>query len=210
MADQAEHGPDVPALPQAPRRLLFGDRETFFLAGGFLFLLVSLVGFVVLGISLYTISQSEMQIGTANSKAALSSGVVVAQTVQSYIGPLVLFFSALTCAFFGSRLLRAGGLTSAPVISAQDMVILGPAVSQANSDAITQWIRLNSLTGWVGFFTKIGLTGLPLATIVLTILLSLLGLVNTECFELAKLTLGAFLGSFVQRQAESFRHAPGQ
>jgi hypothetical protein len=58
-------------------------------------------------------------------------------------------------------------------------------------------------SGATGTFTKIGLTGLPLATILLTIFLGVAGLVNAQFFDLAKLTLGAFLGSFVQRQSEN-------
>src|SRR4051794_27472114 len=52
-------------------------------------------------------------------------------------------------------------------------------------------------------FTKLGLTGLPLATISLTIIFSLLATANPGTFlDLAKLTLGAFIGSYVQRNVE--------
>ena len=53
-----------------------------------------------------------------------------------------------------------------------------------------------------GTFTKVGLTGLPLATIILTIMLAILGIFNPQFFDLAQLTLGAFLGSYVQKRSE--------
>jgi hypothetical protein len=62
--------------------------------------------------------------------------------------------------------------------------------------------HLRSLTDFTGTFTKLGLTGLPLATIGLTIFFALLFMYSTEkdYMDLAKLTLGAFIGSFVQKQ----------
>jgi hypothetical protein len=68
---------------------------------------------------------------------------------------------------------------------------LTDVISTGNEQAITQFIRLSSLSGMTGTFTKIGLTGLPLATIFLTILLGIMGLANPQFFDLAKLTLGA-------------------
>jgi hypothetical protein len=47
----------------------------------------------------------------------------------------------------------------------------------------------------------LGLTGLPLATIGLTLFFSLLAIQYPNFMDLAKLTLGAFIGSFVQKQA---------
>jgi hypothetical protein len=57
-------------------------------------------------------------------------------------------------------------------------------------------------------FTKLGLTGLPLTTVVLTLIFSFMAAAGAEGFmDLAKLTLGAFIGSFVQRQVEQRREA---
>ena len=48
---------------------------------------------------------------------------------------------------------------------------------------------------------ELGLTGLPLATIGLTLFFSILAIRFPAFMDLAKLTLGAFIGSFVQKQA---------
>ena len=69
-------------------------------------------------------------------------------------------------------------------------------------------MRLSSLRGFTGTFTKLGLSGLPLATIGLTLFFAMLALLplDTESqrsfFDLTKLTLGAFIGSFVQKAVE--------
>jgi hypothetical protein len=142
---------------------------------------------------------------------AIGAGAVVSQRdFYNYIGrilgfafaPGVCLLAAVICSIVGIRLLRSTGAVTTQVISAQDYPILGPAISAGNNEAVTQFIRLSSLSGLTGTFTKIGLSGLPLATIFLTIFLAIMGIVNAQFFDLAKLTLGAFLGSFVQRQAE--------
>ena len=47
-------------------------------------------------------------------------------------------------------------------------------VKGGKEEAITRYIRLRSLSRLTGIFTMLGLTGLPLATIGLTIFFSLL------------------------------------
>lgn len=71
-----------------------------------------------------------------------------------------------------------------------------------------------------GMFTKLGVTGLPLTTVFLTLVFAFISLlpvaekVSTSFLDLTKLTLGAFIGSFVQRQVELRRqdgdHAAGR
>jgi hypothetical protein len=122
--------------------------------------------------------------------------------LNAIILPVISFAAAFFCALIGIRLLRSAGIVTTEVIPERDYEILAPAVREANDEAITQWIRLSSLSGATGTFTKLGLTGLPLATIALTLLLALGGLVNSQLFDLAKLTLGAFLGSFVQQRQQ--------
>jgi hypothetical protein len=76
-----------------------------------------------------------------------------------------------------------------------------------NQTGIDNYIRLSSLTGIIGAFTKLGLSGLPLATIALTITFALMALITLRSdatskamLDLCKLTLGAFIGSYVQKQ----------
>jgi hypothetical protein len=67
-------------------------------------------------------------------------------------------------------------------------------------------VRLSSLSGATGTATKLGLTGLPLATVGLTIFFSAISIFGAQGFlDLAKLTLGAFIGSFVQRAVSGER-----
>jgi hypothetical protein len=68
--------------------------------------------------------------------------------------------------------------------------------------------QLAMSAGAIGTFIKLQITGLPLATICLTILFALLGLLSglqSPFYDLAKLTLGAFIGSYVQRQGDTLR-----
>jgi hypothetical protein len=82
------------------------------------------------------------------------------------------------------------------------------------AEPVDQYVRLRSLSGMSGTFTKLGVTGLPLVTVFLTLLFSLVSLLpiaRAENFlDLAKLTLGAFIGSFVQRQVEQRRQEAAQ
>lgn len=176
--------------------------RTYFLAGGLAFLLVGLVLFILAGIMVYRISGLGPIIEVPHSTGPTSSTDILnffGRILSFFLAPLVSLTAGLVCTLVGTRLLTSSGAVTTQVIAPQDLPILGPAIAAGNEEAITQFIRLSSLSGLTGTFTKVGLTGLPLATIALTILLSLLGLFNSQFFDLAKLTLGAFLGSFVQR-----------
>jgi hypothetical protein len=191
------------------------DRQrTFFLFAGLIFLATGLVLFLLTGYLLYQKGLEGTYIDIRNSSDKLSPADVYnfyGAILNTVLVPMICLSAALICSSVGIRLLRAVGITAAQVISAQDYPILAPAISAGNEQAITQYIRLSSLSGVTGTFTKVGLSGLPLATIALTIFLSLAGLVNSQYFDLAKLTLGAFLGSFVQRQSDfSIRPSVGR
>lgn len=83
-----------------------------------------------------------------------------------------------------------------------------------NTDPIRDFEIVSSSTGVTGFFRSLGISGLPLATIAITILFCLLAILSYAInaisgttiipddfpklvLELSKLTLGAFIGSFV-------------
>jgi hypothetical protein len=122
---------------------------------------------------------------------------------SQYIPELIIFAAGILSAMLGVNLLRAVGLTTSaprPVIDPGEWADLKRKVVDGNEDAVTQYVRLRSLSGFTGIFTKLGLQGLPLATIGLTLFFSLMFLHDKEYLELAKLTLGAFIGSFVQKQ----------
>ena len=113
-----------------------------------------------------------------------------------------MVISALICTFVGISLLKAAGAVTQHVIPEKEYELLAPAIRDGNEKAISEYIRLSSLSGATGTFTKVGLTGLPLATIFLTIVLAFIGIFNEKFFDLAQLTLGAFIGSYVQKRGE--------
>jgi hypothetical protein len=119
---------------------------------------------------------------------------------------LVLLVIGIVCALLGLRLLTTTQTALARTIPKEDLLMVQEAVINGKSEAIDQYVRLRSLAGWAGTFTKLGITGLPLVTVVLTLIFSLIALLplsQADAFlDLAKLTLGAFIGSFVQRNVE--------
>lgn len=137
-----------------------------------------------------------------NSNDATGSVSSEALMINSMMPSILCFFAAIFSAGMGYLLLRTGGAATRQVIPRQDYALLSKLLIEKNQEALDSYVRLSSLSGFSGLFTKIGLTGLPLATIGLTIIFALLGLFVTghpELFDLAKLTLGAFIGSYVQR-----------
>jgi hypothetical protein len=123
--------------------------------------------------------------------------------MQYYDLQLFSCFGAVFLAFIGLRLLGAAGKALPRVIPSEDRALLEPLVREANKDAIGQYVILSSLGGFTGTFQKIGFSGLPLATVTLTILFCALSFLKPEFIEFAKLTLGAFIGSFVQRGTDA-------
>lgn len=106
--------------------------------------------------------------------------------------------------YIGSRIIQSNISIRKDVIRAEDRALLEPLIRDANEKAVDQYVRLSSLTGMTGLATKLGLTGLPLITVALTLIFAGLHLyspTNGEFMDLTKLTLGAFIGSFVQRAA---------
>ena len=97
--------------------------------------------------------------------------------------------------------------TPSVTIPGQDRKLLEELIRSENTKAIELYVRLASLGGPTGTATKLGLTGLPLATIGLTVFFTLMSLYESVFLDLAKLTLGAFIGSFVQRSGEAIERA---
>lgn len=155
------------------------------------FLAIALLSLTIMGISVYFIGQ-ELVRSDAKDMDAKSTLL---------LAPFFLFIIATTSSFVGYGLLRRAGAGSKPVIPIQDALVID-ALLLKSADGIGDYIRLSSLTGVMGYFVKIGLSGLPLATILLSIFFALLAYrkdMNKEFLDLARLTLGAFIGSFVQR-----------
>lgn len=164
-----------------------------FLIAGFFFLLAALGLFLTAGYLLYSI-------GAQGPIVEGDIAGMLGRLLTFFTAPLVILFSAFVCSWVGIHLLKAAGVVTQHVILPQDYELLAAAIRDGNEKAVSEYIRLSSLSGFIGTFTKVGLSGLPLATIVLTIFLAVLGLFEVKFFDLAQLTLGAFLGSYVQKR----------
>jgi len=137
-------------------------------------------------------------------------------TIYKYTPEFIICAVGVFAALLGVKLVRAGGLSPSdplPVVNPVEWRILATAIVKNDDDPIGQYIRLSSLTGATGFFTKLGLSGLPLATIGLTLFFaigSLFAPAAAQFYDLTQLTLGAFIGSFVQKQVGALQKpAPG-
>ena len=127
----------------------------------------------------------------------------------TYLPILISIWVGFTFAKRANTLMRAAFYEQTSVVPQKDYELVQQAIQQGNPAPITEYIRLVSLTGGVGIFQKIGLTGLPLVTLGLVVFFScgVLFMNDKEHFQafldFTKLTLGAFIGSFVQRQVET-------
>jgi hypothetical protein len=121
---------------------------------------------------------------------------------------ILLFVVAIFCAVVGRSLVTYVPLSSIRTIPEDDFDLVSEAVREGKPEPIDQYVRLRGLTGFSGAFQKLGITGLPLTTVALTLIFSGIsvaietGASEQPFLDLAKLTLGAFIGSFVQRQVE--------
>lgn len=124
----------------------------------------------------------------------------------SYYGlPLLLVVASAMFSGFGYLVLRTVSTSRRQVIPPQDRELLTQLIQGDPPTGLDAYVRLSALSGVTGFFHKIGVAGLPLATIFLTLVFALLAITDlggqaAAFTDLANLGLGAFLGSFVQRQ----------
>jgi hypothetical protein len=121
-----------------------------------------------------------------------------------YLG---LLLAILSIAISVIRIAISNYRSPAVIIPPDDRKLLEKLIESGDEKAVELYVRLSSLGGPTGTATKLGLTGLPLATIGLTIFFSGVALFVPSFLDLAKLTLGAFIGSFVQRSGEAIERA---
>jgi hypothetical protein len=184
------HSPDFArglALKTAPGAV--------FLIAGLLFLFVGLALLVFAAYALYSL-------GIRGPIIEGEFQEMIGRLLSFFLAPLMILLSGIVCTLVGTRLLKAAGIVTQRVIPAQDYELLSTAIREGNDKAVSEYIRLSSLSGMTGTFTRVGLTGLPLATILLTLFLAILGVFEQKFFDLAQLTLGAFIGSYVQKRQE--------
>ena len=194
----------------AYREQLSSRQIMFFSQAGLLFIVASLV--CLGGLVWHLLNTGEYGykpfLSTLNGDA-YSSDILTMAMFDHYLTvfftPIVLFLAAIFSAFVGFLLLRTAGAANKEVIPRQDYELISKMLITKNEKGIDHYIRLSSLTGLTGIFTKVGLTGLPLATIFLTMFFTVLSIWGDQFFDLAKLTLGAFIGSYVQKQVSIAR-----
>src|ERR1700733_11730490 len=144
----------------------------------------------------------------------MESDNVLIQLAGSLFPHLSLFFITVISAYIGYKLVVASGASPENPIPPANYRLLSPLITDGKAESIDQYVRLSSLSGFTGKFTKLGLTGLPLTTVILTLIFAAIALLPIDAekeksfMDLTKLTLGAFIGSFVQRQVEQRKATP--
>jgi hypothetical protein len=172
-------------------------------------LLFGLSGAALLG--LIMISYAKSDAGVPDGLNFNDNGAVINYYLASYSKQLLLLLTALIAALIGYGLLRAAGTATKDTIPPKDYKLIEKMLLENRQEGINNYIKLSSLSGMIGAFTKLGLPGLPLATIALTLFFALLALavqnadLSRSLFDLAKLTLGAFIGSYVQRSSSELQ-----
>lgn len=182
------------------------DKVQIFIGGVFLVVSCGIMGYLCYSV---VISRNFMPPNIDQDSSGSASLAAMLYSNPHIATGLVL---ALLSGAIGLRIFGRINSNNSQVIRREDRKLLEPLINEANRDSIDQYIRLSSLSGWIGAFTKIGFTGLPLATVILTLIFvgcALLtrdadgaGATASTLFDMAKLTLGAFIGSFVQKQVE--------
>lgn len=136
--------------------------------------------------------------------------------VQREASTISLLIIAMVAALLGKGLLTSSRLADARTIPYEDLPLIRQAVIEGKTEPIDQYVRLRALSGMSGNFTKLGVTGLPLTTVFLTLVFAFISLLPIQgssvsaFLDLAKLTLGAFIGSFVQGRVEQRRQSDAQ
>ena len=154
---------EEPRSPKSPP-----DKTSNLLAvGGGLFLVASFVALFVLVLTLVKSEKTPPFSAFASAfQDAAAAGtlpyMVFDYYATAYAIPLLLFFAVIVSTIIGYGLLRASGRASRRTIPPQDYGLVQQLLLEKNVTGIDQYIRLNSLRGFMGVFTRIGLTGLPL------------------------------------------------
>ena len=176
---------------------------------GFLFIIIAICSF---GAVIYLAVVPSRFIGSilASPEPPRTTGVTWQEVVLSQTTNIVFIIVGIISALFGSRLLQVG--STQQTVPEEDVQLIQQAVVDGKPEPIDQYLRLRSLSGFTGYFTQLGITGLPLTTVFLTLTFATISLsigqsseykeLSQQFMDLTKLTLGAFIGSYVQRQVE--------
>lgn len=184
-----------------PPRAKYYERETndTLRVCGSALVVVSVLSFC----SIVIIQISGLLSGAKNKAPAPTSGW---DFLYQQSTTIIIFIIAYVALSTGRRLISTTQVTE--TVPAEDRSLIEAAIEK-DPNPIDQYLRLRSLSGFTGNFTKLQITGLPLATIFLTLFFAIVSVapkldatIAKEFLDLAKLTLGAFIGSFVQGRVE--------
>jgi hypothetical protein len=143
------------------------------------------VGYALLGLSA-SFGFGVILMPRADPPKAPGYGNEIGWFLHHYADTFLSIFLVVFFALVGLRLLGAAGTIAPKAIPSEDRALLEPLVREANKEAINQYVILSSLSGLTGTFQKIGFSGLPLATSVLTLLFCALSFANRDFLEFAK------------------------
>lgn len=198
---QAEQAQDSTAPVTIPQ-VRSSRQMDVLMYSGLIFLASAVISLIFIGVHVTRVSGFPPY----GMKGGGDPNMLVSGMIDYYLSifmiPIILLIAAVLSSVVGYILLRAAGTVSDEVIPQKDSKLLTELLRAEKEKAIDLYIRLSGLKGTTGFFTKIGLSGLPLATIFLTLVFTSLSVLGSGFFDLAKLTLGVFLGSYVQRHAD--------
>jgi hypothetical protein len=186
----------------AMQGFLSGDPQTYLSMGGLLFLLVALGSLVGMTYFLGTAKVDTFDVNATSDKTTMYAQIV-SHYLKPYLSPFMMLIVGILASALGFVMIQMSGRATRLIIHPEDRHLVTDMLKHGNQAGIDDYIRLSSLGGMIGGFTKLGLTGLPLATISLTIIFALLALTpipdtSKAMLDLCKLTLGAFIGSYVQ------------
>ena len=152
--------------------------------------------------------------------------VIVVMTVVSSFMPISNLVLLAQMLFLVAAIAGIAGFIVTRVVrnsfSADSDKVLTPAVRElladpirSATDPVAEFTRLSGLSGGTGIFRKLELSGMPLATILMTLAFCIFSMVLPALqkqgwtdggadlakafIDMAKLTLGAFIGSFVTK-----------
>ncbi len=165
---------------------------------------VAFFGYIVLGLAAFGflfIASRHMSIIAIDNP--LANEQLYVWLMRTFFIDLLFFIGSMIFLMVGLRLLSSAGKVNTKRIPESDKALLHQLIKDGNSNGIKQYVIISSLSSFTGSFQKIGFTGLPLATVVLTLIFSMLAILypeNNKFIDFAQLTLGAFIGSFIQKK----------
>ena len=72
-----------------------------------------------------------------------------------YLPHLILFVTTIASGYVGYKLVVASGASPENPIPPSNYSLLAPLIQEGKSESIDQYVRLSSLSGFTGTFTKL-------------------------------------------------------